>query len=68
MQRSSLKETWLDLPDESIDGDWPEGWTKKIFERQSRLAPKFYVCTLRYVDTVQEVCYKSHFYAFIIFL
>ncbi len=32
---NSAKEVWSGLPTEKLDGGWPDGWTKKTYERQS---------------------------------
>lgn len=34
-KRPPARVIWEGRPDEDLDGGWPEGWTKKIFERQS---------------------------------
>ena len=31
--RSPAQEVWSGPPDEAIPGGWPDGWTKKLFER-----------------------------------
>jgi hypothetical protein len=33
-KRMSAMEIWQGVPDEPLEGGWPEGWTKKVFERQ----------------------------------
>jgi len=33
--RPAAKEIWSGAPTEQIEGGWPPGWTKKVFQRQS---------------------------------
>lgn len=32
---AKAKEVWSGLPDDALEGGWPDGWVKKTFQRQS---------------------------------